>query len=388
VVVISAMAFSEMGNLAAVAAVAVTAIAKGVPVYLGAVLAAQSLPVVMLGRWIPKVISGWGVAVWRGLLLVQAAVFVLLATFSSNLTLIVLGIAVVGLVEAFLVPFSRAVLGDLSGPGGAAGLARRWGVAKSFAGAVGFVLAGTLIQESSVSWVFAVDAVTFVVMACVAVVVPGTVGSRAGAQHDPATAKTSSLLEGFRQLARPQVFSRVGLVALASVLLATSLESVSGPFVVGGYSGYNPVHLALTVAAWPVMATVSSLLLPENWGARRGSLVVGACLIGLGLMWIAVADSWMYGLVGFALAGSGNGVINISLSAAIWGEVPSAMQRATWSAFNFMLALMLILGFSVGSAVGAGQAPQVVFVGGALSLAANTVYVVRRAYGCGRLTWG
>ena len=53
-----------------------------------------------------------------------------------------------------------------------------------------------------------------------------------------------------------------------------------------------------------------------------------------------------------------------------------------------MLALMLILGFSVGSAVGAGQAPQVVFVGGALSLAANTVYVVRRAYGCRRLTWG
>jgi len=207
------------------------------------------------------------------------------------------------------------------------------------------------------------------------IVVPRTLTGRGEAQHDPTTARTSSLLDGFRQLAKPQVFSTVGLLALATVVLATSLESVSGPFVVGGYSGYNPVHLALTVAAWPVMATLSSLLLRADWGAHRGTLVVGAALIGLGLMWMAFADSWIYGLIGFALAGSGNGVINISLSAAIWGGVPSAMQRAAWSAFNFMLAVMLIIGFVVGSTAGAGQAPRVVFVGGALSLAVNTVYL-------------
>ena len=277
-------------------------------------------------------------------------------------------------------------MSDLSGPDGAASLARRWDVAKSFGGAVGFVLAGTLIQESSVSWVFVANAATFVVMACVAVVVPGTVASHAGAQPDQPATEAPSLAEGFRQLARPQVCSRVGLVALTSVLLATSLKSVSGPFVVGGYSGYTLVHFALTVAAWPVMATVTSLLLPASWGARRTSLVCGAGLIGVGLMWMAVAHSWIYGRIGFALAGSGNGVINIALSAAIWGDVLSAMQRATWSAFNFTLALMLIIGFSVGPAVGPGQAPQVVFVGGALALVANTVSVVRRGYGRRRLT--
>jgi MFS family permease len=173
-------------------------------------------------------------------------------------------------------------------------------------------------------------------------------------------------------LARPQVLSTVGLLALATIVLATSLESVSGPFVVGGYTGYSPVHLALTVAAWPVLAAASSLLLRAEWGARRGTLVIGAALIGTGLLWLALADSWSYGLIGFALAGSGNGVVNIALSAAIWG----ALQRAAWSAFNFMLAVMLIIGFGVGSTAAAGQAPRVVFAGGALTLAANAAYLL------------
>jgi hypothetical protein len=130
------------------------------------------------------------------------------------------------------------------------------------------------------------------------------------------------------------------------------------------------------VAAWPVLATASSLLLRAEWGARRGTLVIGAALIGTGLLWLALADSWSYGLIGFALAGSGNGVVNIALSAAIWGAVPGALQRAAWSAFNFMLAVMLIIGFGVGSTAAAGQAPRVVFAGGALTLAANAAYLL------------
>lgn len=99
----------------------------------------------------------------------------------------------------------------------------------------------------------------------------------------------------------------------------------------------------------------------------------------------AVADSWSRGIIGFALAGSGNGVINIALSAAIWADVPAASQRAAWSAFNCMLAFMLIIGFSVGSAVSPDVAPQVVFVGGAFSLAATAVYAASRVSGRGRL---
>jgi MFS family permease len=127
------------------------------------------------------------------------------------------------------------------------------------------------------------------------------------------------------------------------------------------------------------------LLMPERWCARRESLLAGACLIGLGLIWMAVADSWSRGIIGFALAGSGNGVINIALSAAIWADVPAASQRAAWSAFNCMLAFMLIIGFSVGSAVSPDVAPQVVFVGGAFSLAATAVYAASRVSGRGRL---
>lgn len=134
--------------------------------------------------------------------------------------------------------------------------------------------------------------------------------------------------------------------------------------------------MALAVAARPLMATVSSLLVRPAWGERRESLVVGATLIGLGLMWMAVADSWIYGLIGFAFAGSGNGLVNISLSSAIWGAVPSAMQRAAWSAFNFMLAVMLVVGFTVGSVAGGALAPHVVFVSGALALVVNTAYLV------------
>lgn len=380
-VLISAMALSEMGNLAAVAAVAVSAVAKGLPSYLGLVLASQSLPVILLSRWVPKAIGGWGVSWWRRLLLLQATVFVLLAMHPSNLRLIVAGVAVVGIAEAFLVPFSRAVLGELSGPDGAPRLARRWGVAKSFAGAVGFLLAGWLIQESSVGWVFVANAVTFVVMACAAVVAPGTPVERsAEASTDAASAETRSLLEGFRQLAGPHVFSGIGFFALASILLATSLESVSGPFVVGGYSGYTPVHLSFAVGAWPVMATLSSLLLPEKWGARRGTFIVGACSICGGLIWIAVANSWASGLVGFAVAGTGNGIVNIALSAAIWGDVPSGLQRAAWSAFNFTLAWMLIAGFSIGSAAGASRAPEVVLAGGGVALVIVCVYVAWREY--------
>ncbi|WP_327230741.1 hypothetical protein [Streptomyces murinus] len=359
--VLLALAASEFGDKLVQVAYALIAVRAGSTTFLAAVLAAQTIPVLALTPLVSS--RGWirSRTAWRAGLIGQVAAFAVAAALADHRIAVLACILVAASCEALTMPFSRSLLHALS-DGRQAELAKWWSVSKAGAGAAGMVLAGVVVAVSGAASAFALNALTFLLVLAVAwsprIPEDGTTGSR-------------SATAGFGRLLAPGAFGALGLLCVTVMLITTSLEGVSGPFMLARTPGYDAHGLGVVMACWAVASMVAAAVTPRRITGIRALLPLSNLLVALAIGLPSLGLPFWSATVTFALGGIGNGVFNLLLTRVIWSGVPAAGQPHAWAAFNWLLNASLFLSFAVGLFLHPRHTPALLATAAALCLIAG-----------------
>jgi hypothetical protein len=360
-----AMTASEFGDRLVQVAYALIAVKAGSTTFLAAVLAAQTIPILTL----TPLVSSWGWirsrTAWRAGLIGQTAAFAVAATLADNRAVVLSGVLVAASCEALTMPFSRSLLHSLS-EGRQAELAKLWGVAKAGAGAAGMVLAGVVVAVSGAGLAFVLNALTFLLVLAVA--------WSPQVPQDTAPGRRSATA-GFGYLTAPGAFGVLGVLCLAIMLLTTSLEGVSGPFMLARTPGYDAGGLGIVMACWAVASMVAAAVTPKRLTAIRALLPLSNVLVAVALGLPSLGLPFWFAAVTFALGGIGNGIFNLLLSRIIWSGVPAEGQAHAWAAFNWLLNASLFLSFTVGLFLRPRHAPTLLADVAGACLVAGVLYL-------------
>ncbi|MFH8339165.1 MFS transporter [Streptomyces sp. AM6-12] len=359
------MAASEFGDKLVQVAYALIAVKEGSTTFLAAVLAAQTIPILVLT---PVVSSrNWirSRTAWRAGLIGQVAAFVVAAVLAHNPVVVLACVLIAASCEALTMPFSRSLLHALS-DGRQAELAKAWGVTKAGAGAAGMVLAGVLVSLSGAGPTFVLNALTFLLVLAVA-------WSPRIPEADPQS--NPKAMAGFGYLLAPGAFGVAGLLCLVAMLLTTSLEGVSGPFMLARTPGYDIRGLGIVMACWAVASMITAAVTPKRSTAVRAFLPLSNVLVALALGLPSLGLPFWLATATFVLGGIGNGIFNLLLSRIIWSSVPADGQAHAWAAFNWILNASLFLSFAVGFVLRPGHAPTLLAAVSGICLVAGGLYL-------------
>ncbi|TXJ82036.1 hypothetical protein E2C11_09875 [Streptomyces lavendulae] len=370
-----ALAASEFGDKLVQVAYALIAVRAGSTTFLAAVLAAQTIPVLALTPLVSS--RGWirSRTAWRAGLIGQVAAFAVAAAVADHRIAVLACVLVAASCEALTMPFSRSLLHALS-DGRQAELAKWWSVAKAGAGALGMVLAGVVVALSGAKSAFALDALTFLLVLAVAWSprIPADDGTTGGRS---ATARFGlGFGPGFGRLVAPGAFGALGLLCVTVMLVTTSLEGVSGPFMLARTPGYDAHGLGVVLACWAVASMIAAAVTPRRFTGVRALLPLSDLLVALAIGLPSLGLPFWSATVAFALGGIGNGVFNLLLTRVIWSGVPAAAQPHAWAAFNWILNASLFLSFSVGLFLHPRHAPALLATAAALCLLAGGAYLL------------
>ncbi|MEW2620170.1 hypothetical protein [Streptomyces sp. NPDC048106] len=359
-----ALAASEFGDRLVQVAYALIAVRAGSTTFLAAVLAAQTVPVLVLTPLVSS--RGWirSRTAWRAGLTGQVAAFAGAATMADHRIAVLGCVLVAASCEALTMPFSRSLLHALS-DGRQAELARWWGVSKAGAGAAGMGLAGVLVTVSGTASAFALNALTFLLVL--------TVAWSPRVPEDDAPGRRSATA-GFRRLVAPGAFGTLGLLCVTAMLLTTSLEGVSGPFMLARTPEYDAHGLGVVLACWAVASMIAAAVTPRRVTGVRAFLPLADVLVALAVGLPSLGLPFWCAAVTFALGGIGNGVFNLLLTRVIWSGVPAEGQPHAWAAFNWILNASLFLSFSVGLFLRPQHAPALLATAAGVCLLAGCSY--------------
>lgn len=363
---LSALALSEVGDRFVLAAMPIVALRLDSAVFLAGVILASTVPSVLLSGRVIKVPGLLSARAWRWALFGQMVAWVAAAVTSTvSSWALLLWVLVAGVLEVVSVPYSRAALERVSA-GDHEGLTKQWGVAKSLAGAVGMGAGALAATQVGVGWVLLINAATFAITLAIATRIPQLDGAHTKSESGPPASTASSV-----RLFDPSVFGALGFVVVVTMLCATSLEGVMGPFMLRETVGFDARLLGFVMAAWALGAVAASLLAPAGTQTHPGTFGLSQlCVaIALGLPSLGVNFSWTYLL--FFIGGVGNGLFNLRLSRTLWSSVPREQQPAAWAQFNRVLNTTIVLAFVVSLIVEPTGAPELLLaVAGVLSVVA------------------
>lgn len=360
-----AMAASEFGDRLVQVAYALIALKEGSTTFLAAVLAAQTIPILVLTPLVSS--RNWirSRTAWRAGLIGQVAAFVVAATLAHSTVVVLTCVLVASSCEALTMPFSRSLLHALS-DGRQAELAKAWGVTKAGAGAAGMVLAGVVVSLSGAGLTFVLNALTFLLVMVVAW----------SPQIPESDAKSNRrAMAGFGYLRAPAAFGVAGLFCLVIMLLTTSLEGVSGPFMLARTPGYDIRGLGTVMACWAVASMITAAVVPKRITSIRAFLPLSNVLVAVALGLPSLGVPFWFATATFALGGIGNGIFNLLLSRIIWSGVPADGQAHAWAAFNWILNASLFLSFAVGFILRPGHAPMLLAAASGVCLVAGGLYL-------------
>ena len=359
---------SAFGDRLAAIALALFAAQIGNAGFLAAVLLADAVPAICLaivgGIVADRYLRWW----WPSGLALQAICYSIMG-LSGHPSILIAGILILSTTNSTLGPVSMKMLTAVS-PGVETKSAKALATIQGLAGILGVVAGAVGMQWAPVSILLFVNAGTFGTMTVVALLV---------ADRDLNSAVRSRRLQGgvfgFQILSRPDVFGVSGVALIGGTVLATSLESVSGVFVLTGFVGLSNVEYGIVVVAWAVGIIVGSRFASPE----KRVLLLGAPSVAMGLVFLMVV--WMplptmvVGMV-FLLGGFANGVINAQIASVLMSCVALDAQGRAWAAFRWMVNVGLIVGYVVAGAAAADKAREVVAVSGALAVGVGVIYTI------------
>ncbi len=273
-----------------------------------------------------------------------AIAFVGIALAGSPLLVVVLA-GVASCVEAPFVPASTAAMPNLVSeeelPGANAYLAS-W---RTVGYLLGPILGGLGVAAVGPRWMFALDAASFLVSAYLVSTLPGRFAA-AGA----ATMRLrGSMGEGFRFLRHHTILRRM-VLAWAVALLTTGVVLVAEPGLARSF-GVGSVGYGALIAAWGGGVFVGTRLvtrLARRWATLR-VIVVGAAMMGGGIL-VGSVTPWFAALVvGMVIGGIGNGINDVAEETVIQMETPDAVRSRVVAAMDTVALGSFGLSFASGA---------------------------------------
>lgn len=312
-VVAAGRAVSVVGDEVALIALLLWASASGRgPVVVAALVLAASVPQLVLAP-----VTGLAAdrLPLRGLVAVVALTQAALCVALSFVLPLGLEAAVIGLVllraggQAFLGPAWQTWVPSLVPAERLTPALSTVQTATAGAALVGPLLGGALVAGAGARWALLVDAVTFVAIACAALLVSRT-PARTAARSE--TRERGALTAGLR-VARDDVVIRGFLVVVATVVIALGALNVAEVFLVTQELGAGPTAYAAVAAVFALGLVGGSWLARRVRGDRRTalSLVTGTLVMACAAVVLGLAPSVLVAAAASFLIGVGNGLLNV-----------------------------------------------------------------------------
>jgi MFS family permease len=244
--------------------------------------------------------------------------------------------------------------------------------------ALGPVIGGVLLGVVGASWVFAINAISFVASALVTMTVRGRFQDERPADGEPDG--HGGLSAGLRLLWADRVLRRMSIAWLVFVLGMGMSMVADAP--VAEYFDAGELGFGLLIACWGLGSVLGSAA--GRWMTPRTEpewLVWGAFGIALAAFGVGLAPAFPIALFALLAMGTFDGLTIVAENGIMQRRTPDAVRSRTMAAFEAVLSLGLAAAYILaGPVLEAFRAdPRVVYlIGGVGALAAAFVLVPLR----------
>lgn len=250
--------------------------------------------------------------------------------------------------------------------------------AQGSATVLGVALGGLSFAAGALQIMLLADAAAALILAVIALVVATPEAIRID-QSDGG----KGIFTGIVILKSPKVFGGLGLVLIITTVLSTSLDDVAGVFALTQALNLSPYEYGFTSAEWALGIVVGSIvgryiqadpLKKYPWTA----LPIGIALAAVGLF----APGFQTIMVLFLIGGAGNGCFNAVGNRIILSSVPKNQQGRAWSAYRWIIHVLLLVGYLAGAVFGSDYPLELMAWGGSSLVLCALINILVRAY-CG-----
>jgi MFS family permease len=369
--VISAKAVSFFGDEVATFALVLRLQAHGASAAeVAALLMANMAPILLLAGPAGRAVDRFDN---RRLLLVSS---LLQAVVCGSLMLVSAPVALLGLVavlgagQAVNGAAWQALLPALAGPGELPRAVSRSQAANTVAGIAGPALSGLVTGWLGVGAALAVDAGTFLLVAVAAMLLRvGRVGITQGGER----------MEGGLAIVRRTPLLRSVIGSLGLLILLGGAVNVVEVFLVRETLGASAAWFGICAAGYSI-GLLAGAVLAGRIGTTRGQargIAVAAPALSIGLCAMGLSPNVGFLLFLGALAGVGNGVLNVTAGALVMGSATPAERGRVAALLGGVVSGCMLASYAVGGAVAAALSPREVFVVAGLLGTAGTLLAGR-----------
>lgn len=347
----------------------------GDPLWLGIVAAAQFLPVVVLGLFagiladvLPK--RQTLLAVQVVMMVLAAVLAVVVATGVVEIWMVLLMAVLLGVANAVDMPVRQAFAMEMVG-------ARDVGNAVSLNSAMfngarvaGPAVAGLTIGLFGIAIAFAINAASFLAVIVGLTMMRDEELFRAKLLPRPRTIGqvVDNLAEGLSFVRRTPVVLMgivvVGVVATAGMNFAVLIPPLAQDVLHSDAAGYG-----FLMTASGVGALAAAVALVVGGRPRPGRIAVGAVVLGVASVGLALSGSFALSLILMVLIGGGGIAMAATANATIQLAVPDGLRGRVMSVYTTVFAGSVpVGGIAMGALASVAGIPVAIAVGGILSL--------------------
>lgn len=393
-----------VGDVAAITALALWATATQSPAYLMFLLLADALPGVFLGYVGGKILDSLNTPrLWIAGLAAQAGLYIFLALHLTTTTVLI----VTALSSTISVLYGAAafVHGQrLVGPDGPR-LAKNNSILTTSGSFIGLALTGLIYTSWGIQTCLLVNAATFTISM---MVVPALLlthketntppETRLGEKdhgHDTNHIRDTKQAHDTDQERDPHqehqqspkqhslisAFGISGLTVVFATVLATSIDSVSGYFVVLEIMKLPPAEFTTASAVWSLCVVAGAAMLKSRPtdDQQRGATTMSQCsaIMGLSLLGVAVFLPNFVGLVVlYMIGGIANGAFNTAMSVRISQGTSQTHQGRAWGIMRALVNGALISGMAISGVATAWSSRATMSAAGILPIVIWVTYMI------------
>lgn len=237
-------------------------------------------------------------------------------------------------------------------------------------GLIGPAVAGIMLTLVGGSWVFVLNALTFLASAGLILSVHG--------DFRPRRTRRGGIVAGFTYLRRNRALRKMS-VAYAVIFVGVGI-TVPAEIVLAAEFGVGSLGYAALICLWGLGAVLGASL-AERFGAgqRQMALLSAAALVfSFGFLTVGAAPLFALALLGMASAGTGSGLWEVAQTSFVQRVTPDELRSRVLAASEALMQGGVAVGLLGSSAVVAAAGARGAFaVAGGASLAAALILLFR-----------
>jgi MFS family permease len=238
--------------------------------------------------------------------------------------------------------------------------------------AVGPLLGGLIVASAGPTWVFGINAVSFVISLILTISVHGRF---ADPERETAGDGTPGLTAGIRFLFGEPVLRRMSLAWLVFVL-GMGMGMVADAPIAESF-GTGATGFGFLIAAWGSGSVLGSAA--GRWMTVRSEplwVVLGAACIAVAAIGVGLAPWFWLVLVSLFVMGTADGLTIVAENGIMQRRTPDAVRSRTMAAFEALLSLGLFVAYLLAIPLLRAVEPQRIYLIGGIAAAAAAVVLV------------